>query len=552
MGYVIGSQKGKEIAENLKKGESYTASDGSTWTKQSDGSVSVTHNGQVTNNAYKSSSGGGSGGGSSKKNSQYSTGNYTIGSDAGKKQAQSMGIGSSWIASDGSEWVKENDGTISVYHNGTKTTGAYVPTDLGTLGMEQVNAGVPYSYVEKTYQDRINKIKNNPDLLQYLNDGTMQMMLNYINDQKLQEGIDERLAFMDEGRPEEYESQYDPRIDALLNEILNRKDFAYDVNKDPLYQQYAQMYQREGDRAMRETMAEAAAGAGGMNTYAITAAQQAQNYYGSQLNDKIPELYQLAYEMYLNDKESKVQDLGILQGMDDRQYSRYRDTMNDFYNDRNFAYGAYNDAVEQGNFDKQFDYNSMVTERDFLYNDIWNNKQWDLGLEQWGVEKEKWGVEKDQINLENSRYDTEQAQKNVWALVEMGIQPDEALVQQSGLNPEVVKQAVAKAQLLMASGGGSGGGGRSGGSGSSKKEEETELFKTDYSNLSPLKAFGAFTNNKIVENEYKNTSIQLGVEQAYEQYGKTGALKYIQEAYGAGIIDPTRYNKLKSQIQNQK
>lgn len=546
MGYVIGSQKGKEIAENLKKGESYKASDGSTWTKQSDGSVSVTHNGQVTNNAYKSSSGG-SGGGSSKKNSQYSTGNYTIGSDAGKKQAQSMGIGSSWIASDGSEWVKENDGTISVYHNGTKTTGAYVPTDLGILGMEQVNAGVPYSYVEKTYQDRINKIKKNPELLQYVDDGTMQMMLNYINDQKLQEDLDKRLDIMNEGRPDAYESQYDPKMDALLTKILNREDFSYDVNNDPLYQQYAEQYQREGDRAMRETMAEAAAGAGGMNTYAITAAQQAQNYYGSQLNDKIPELYQLAYEMYLNDKESMVQDLGLLQNMDDRQYSRYRDTMNEFYNDRNFAYGAYNDAVEQGNFNKQFDYNSMVTERDFLYNDIWNNKQWDLGLEQWGVEKEKWDVEKDQINLENSRYDTEQAQKNVWALVEMGIQPDDALVQQSGLNPEVVKQAVAKAQLMMASGGGSGGGGRSGRSGGSSKSNNSSLSTGMKDTMSAAgEGVGAVTNTAFA-------AILWGDAQTkYKTEGATAAKNYLKEAYATGAVDYKTYANLMNKTKDWK
>ena len=61
MAYVIGSQKGKDIAKNLKTGETYKASDGSTWTKKSDGSVSVTHNGQTTNNAYKpTSSAGGS------------------------------------------------------------------------------------------------------------------------------------------------------------------------------------------------------------------------------------------------------------------------------------------------------------------------------------------------------------------------------------------------------------------------------------------------------------------------------------------------------------
>lgn len=57
-GYVIGSQKGKDIANGLKTGGTYKASDGSTWTKNKNGIVSVTtKNGGYTANAL---SGGGS------------------------------------------------------------------------------------------------------------------------------------------------------------------------------------------------------------------------------------------------------------------------------------------------------------------------------------------------------------------------------------------------------------------------------------------------------------------------------------------------------------
>ena len=45
--YNINSDKGRDIANNLKSGESYSAGDGSKWTKGSDGSISVTHNGQT-------------------------------------------------------------------------------------------------------------------------------------------------------------------------------------------------------------------------------------------------------------------------------------------------------------------------------------------------------------------------------------------------------------------------------------------------------------------------------------------------------------------------
>lgn len=101
-------------------------------------------------------------------------------------------------------------------------------------------------------------------------------------------------------------------IDRLLDQILNRGEFSYDAESDPIYQQYAQQYQREGDRAMNDTLAAAAAHAGGMNSYAVTAAQQASDYYAAQLGDKIPELYQLAYQMYMDDIDLQVQDLGIV------------------------------------------------------------------------------------------------------------------------------------------------------------------------------------------------------------------------------------------------
>lgn len=218
-----------------------------------------------------------------------------------------------------------------------------------------------------------------------------------------------------------YESKYDPQIEAMLNEILSRGDFSYDAANDPLYQQYANMYRREGDRAMKETLAEAAASAGGMNTYAITAAQQANSYYNSQLNDRIPELYQLAYEMYLADKESKVQDLGLLQQLDESQYSRYRDTMSDWRNDKNFAYGAFQDAVAQGNWQANFDRGVFESDRDYNFNSYWQGKEFDTS---------------------NSRYDAETAKDEVWRLIQLGVSPNSDLIARAGMNETDVALAI--------------------------------------------------------------------------------------------------------------
>ena len=82
-GYTIGSSKGQQIASSMKTGGTYKASDGSTWKKESDGSVTVTSkDGTVSKNAYTASSGGSSTGGSGSSRVNGS-GSYSGGSSGG-------------------------------------------------------------------------------------------------------------------------------------------------------------------------------------------------------------------------------------------------------------------------------------------------------------------------------------------------------------------------------------------------------------------------------------------------------------------------------------
>ena len=171
--------------------------------------------------SYSSGGSSYSGGGSSgSKNSPYTQSNYTIGSDYGKQVAQNMGIGATFEATDGSLWKKENDGTITVTHNGQTYKNAYKPTDLGILGTQQVQAGLDKSIVENTYNERLNKILSNPELSKYMNDGTMQMLYDYIYGQEIEEEYEDNLEEFNEGRPDEYSNPYKKEIDFLLNQIL--------------------------------------------------------------------------------------------------------------------------------------------------------------------------------------------------------------------------------------------------------------------------------------------------------------------------------------------
>lgn len=101
--------------------------------------------------------------------------------------------------------------------------------------------------------------------------------------------------------PWEEAKTWDERMKLAANQIVTRPEFNYDLNNDPLYNQYRQQYMRQGRLAMMDTMGQAAANNGGYGTsYAQTAGQQAYNSQIQALNDRIPELYQIALDKYQN------------------------------------------------------------------------------------------------------------------------------------------------------------------------------------------------------------------------------------------------------------
>ena len=146
------------------------------------------------------------------------------------------------------------------------------------------------------------------------------------------------------GPAPEYNNRWDETITDLIDQILNNPDFSYDPATDPLYQNYRQQYTREGQRATADALGIAAAASGGLpSSYAQTAANQASNYYAAQMTDMIPQLYQLAYDRYLNDYNMMLSDLGVVQGQEENDYNKYLTDLNQYNTDREFDYGAWLD-----------------------------------------------------------------------------------------------------------------------------------------------------------------------------------------------------------------
>ena len=249
--------------------------------------------------------------------------------------------------------------------------------------------------------------------------------------------------FQDTREKPTYSNRYDQQINDLLQQYVNREKFSYDYKNDPLYANYRKQYQREGQRATQDALAEAAAASGGIpSSYAASASAQAQNYYASQIADKIPELEQLAYQKYLDDASLQQSKISALQGQEQLDYAKYIDALGQYNTDRNFDYGVYSDR----------------------YNQLANN----LGLA---------------ANQQSTQYSMETAAQGdaldrVQNFLKAGgklADLDASLISASGLTPAELKAY--EAYYANQSSGGSGG---SGGRGASDEEETTRQTGKGY------------------------------------------------------------------------
>ena len=394
-------------------------------------------------------------------------------------------------------------------------------TDYGTIGLSQIANGASKDDVKETYYNRYNKAAGTEGLSQYADDEIQKQMWDYITsdpgrgetetgkptfsyglyeaenpkptlepsysaniDQLLAEILNRDDFTFDKAAPT-YTDSYGQRIEGLLGQIQGRDPFSYNAESDPLFQQYQETYTREGNRAMNDTLASLASGAGGMNSYAVTAAQQANNNYMAQLSDRIPELQQLAYEMYMQDFDDQITELNLLRGLGETEYNRYRDDRNDYLSERNAAYQQYLDDIERQmanmgllqdmdatQYNRYLDtMNSWRNDRDFAYGayrDDVGDYKWgeefeygkdrdQVGDSQWeqdfGLQKDKFDYQKEQDAIGNSQWQQSQNQSasntaynKVVDKLNSGIMPTSKELLQAGFTEAQAQTWIANAQ----------------------------------------------------------------------------------------------------------
>lgn len=236
-------------------------------------------------------------------------------------------------------------------------------------------------------------------------------------------------------KPGAYQSQWQDEIDDYLNQIKNRDPFSYDFNSDALYQQYKDNYIQQGQMAMMDTMGQAAAMTGGYgNSYAQSVGQQAYNQQLNQLNDIMPELYQMAYNRYSDEGQRLMDMYNMYMGQESLDYGRYQDSLSNWQSERDYLANRYES-------ERVLDHNNWQADRELAYNDYTSNKN---------IAYDKYNTEQDRAWDE---YLKTEANKQTAAELMAGTGNYDRLQEIYGLSDEEVAQ-IKKANTKSSGGGG--------------------------------------------------------------------------------------------------
>ena len=191
-------------------------------------------------------------------------------------------------------------------------------------------------------------------------------------------------------KPGAYTSPWQDQLNEAINKILNREKFSYDLNGDALYKQYEDQFTTKGKMAMMDTIGQASAMTGGYgNSYAQSVGQQAYQEHLQQLNDKIPELYQLALNQYQMEGDEMYDQLAMLGTQEEQDYGRYRDTVSDFNTEL--------DRLQnQFNTERDYDYSKWADNRDFTYGQYSDDRAYDYQVGRDQVTDSQWQKEFDE------------------------------------------------------------------------------------------------------------------------------------------------------------
>ena len=190
----------------------------------------------------------------------------------------------------------------------------------------------------------------------------------------------------------------------LLAQYDARGPFSYNAATDPLFQSVKDQYVHQGQRAMQDTMGQAAGLTGGYgSSYAQNVGQQAYDEYLQRLNDIVPDLYAQERSAYAQEGEDLYNQMAAARG---------------------FASDAYNQWADE--------YNRQHTREREELEDYWRTVQWNKGLEDEQKAEDK---EKEQ----KAQEEKDRAWDDILTILKMGGMPTDEMIAASGKDKETIQ-----------------------------------------------------------------------------------------------------------------
>ena len=192
--------------------------------------------------------------------------------------------------------------------------------------------------------------------------------------------------------PFQYSNQ--EQYQAVMDKILSREDFTYDLNGDALYQQYKDKYIKQGKMAMGDAIGQASAMTGGYgNSYAQSVGQQAYQAQLDNLNDIVPELYQMALDKYNMDGQELYNQFGMLGADYEREHGVYQDGYNRLMDALGIAQGDYYNGADM-HYTEQDNRNSVASKEFDDAMSIWQNNNDEAWRQaEWAEDQRRYEIE---------------------------------------------------------------------------------------------------------------------------------------------------------------
>lgn len=370
-------------------------------------------------------------------NKAVSVGDYAAASRAEQERNEKIdGEGLSYEKTN--KYVIPNGVSDEVYNN--MMSEHKVSDDVLAKGTERDNAA-----------NRVNEVTNKDNIVSEGVYNTLNRQFETpLAVQQADRYLSEQLQKIQSGK-----TSYSGQLSEIMDTIMNREKFSYDVDTDPLFQQALASAMNSGNQAMQDTIGQASALTGGYgSTYATTAGNQAYNAHIEDAYDNLPEYYNMAMQKYQMEGDELYRQYGMLYDADATEYNRnltaydatfnyrnqlnneayanFRDTKTDALNYANLqisehnqlvndAYTAYNVAANEEATAYERDYqnwmdgvNQAMQMAGMQQTDWWNQKEFDENVRQYDQSFAEQQRQFDTSLAEQKRQHNEQMSYN-WA-----------------------------------------------------------------------------------------------------------------------------------------